>query len=137
MHLNKERVAGIKAAREANSRESGIPLKQLKDPSRKDIDAFKKRRAERREAAKARDATKKEKPPAAPALPAPPSGAAVDEDDLQEWRATLVELTDDAQLMAIGDDDLNELDVALMAGIDGGGHEQIPLRYSGTRLGHS
>ena len=93
VHLNKERVAGIKAAKAANAKESGIPLKPLKEPSRKDIDAFKKRRADRREAAKARDAAKKGPPAAGAAAPPPPAGVGIDDEDVSDWRNSLIELS--------------------------------------------
>ena len=124
--LNKERLAGIVAAKAANARESGETLKPLRDPSRKAIDDFKKRRNERREAAKARDQAKKDKDkPALPALPAP-AGAAVSGDEFADWRASLLDISENAELVGVDGDATGLLDgadfdgVFMMAGTDAG-----------------
>ena len=46
VYLNKERMAGINAAKEANSKRSGQPLKPIKAPSAEAIAKYKKAKRE-------------------------------------------------------------------------------------------
>ena len=90
-----------------------MPLKRLKDPSRKSIEEFKKKRADRRDAAKARDAKKEGA--------AVPGGAAVDSTEFSDWRNSLVEISTDGIAMAFDDHDVDLSDLALVGVDDAGG----------------
>ena len=68
--------------RAANARSSGVQAANVREPAKKDVDAFIKRRKERKEQ---REKAKQE---------APPAGVAADDADLAEWRASLVDLTE-------------------------------------------
>jgi hypothetical protein len=117
--LNKERWKGILAARTANSNKSGIAVVDIKLPSLKDIDAFKKSKKERRE----RAATK------AKGTSVPGGLANAESDSFNEWREQLV----DIMMVAVEepDDDLPAAD------LEDGDDARVAWRGSRGRSPHS